>query len=125
MLDLSPTPSQPITRIMATTPAAATVATPAAATTTTTTQQDAHQNNILTTIFDIPIYFHDDWNVGIGGGLWSTGRALCEYFGTEHAVRALRRLLSNGEKGLRIVELGSGNGVLAVCVVRTRRTYQP
>ena len=33
-------------------------------------------NKPLLTINNIPIHFSDDWNTGIGGGLWSTGWAM-------------------------------------------------
>lgn len=32
------------------------------------------------TINDIPVYFSEDWDTGIGGGLWSTGLAMAKYF---------------------------------------------
>lgn len=70
-------------------------------------------------ISGIPIQFQDDWDVGIGGGLWSTGRALSHYWNTQHAVQCLRRMLMSSGRPLRIIELGSGNGVLAVCLVRS------
>ncbi|EED93870.1 predicted protein [Thalassiosira pseudonana CCMP1335] len=37
------------------------------------------------TINDIPIYFTEDWNTGIGGGLWTTGLAMAKYF-EQHAI---------------------------------------
>lgn len=62
------------------------------------------------------IYFDEDWDTGIGGGLWSTGAAMAKYF-ESHASsvrRNLRRLKNGGD--LRAVELGSGNGYLSVCL---------
>jgi len=43
---------------------------------------------------DVPIYFSEDWNTGIGGGLWSTGLAMARYFEhhAEDVVANLRRL---------------------------------
>ena len=64
----------------------------------------------------IPLYFEDDWDTGIGGGLWSTGQALAHYFNTAHAVANLRRLLARRNGSLTVLELGSGNGFLAVCL---------
>jgi predicted nicotinamide N-methyase len=69
-------------------------------------------------IHEIPIYFCEDWRTGIGGGLWSTGLALGRYFGTDAALSSLRNLSQRGEgsDSLSILELGSGNGFLAVCI---------
>jgi predicted nicotinamide N-methyase len=63
------------------------------------------------TIHGIPIYFQEDWTTGIGGGLWSTGLALARYFKTDHAAQNLCRLECRS-----ILELGSGNGLLSVCL---------
>lgn len=74
---------------------------------------------IIDNVFDVPIYYKDEWGVGIGGGLWSTGRALSSYLASHHAESCLRALTSaskNGD-GLSIIELGSGNGFLAACLV--------
>lgn len=70
-------------------------------------------------IFGVPLYYKDDWEVGIGGGLWTTGRALSTYLSTEHAKNCLQHLsaASESDQGLSIVELGSGNGFLSVCLV--------
>ena len=90
---------------------------------------------------NIPIYFHEDWRTGIGGGLWSTGLAMGQYFiSTESAMTNLYQLsqrcsattttssssssssVSDSNQGqqthlaLSILELGSGNGFLAVCL---------
>ncbi|GAX23236.1 hypothetical protein FisN_21Hh082 [Fistulifera solaris] len=62
------------------------------------------------TIRDQPIYFQEDWSTGIGGGLWSTGLALAHYFKTEHAAKQARL------DPLKVLELGSGNGLLSVCL---------
>jgi Lysine methyltransferase len=85
---------------------------------------------IIEEVFGVPLYYNDDWEVGIGGGLWSTGRALSTYLSTVHAKNCLQLLLSaaaaeegassnNRERGrgLSIIELGSGNGFLAACLV--------
>lgn len=44
------------------------------------------------TIDRIPIYFSEDWNTGIGGGLWSTGLAMAKYF--QHYSRSVRNNLT-------------------------------
>ena len=62
------------------------------------------------TVRDQPIYFHEDWSTGIGGGLWSTGLALAHYLKSEHAVKQYRGTTIN------VLELGSGNGLLSVCL---------
>jgi predicted nicotinamide N-methyase len=59
-----------------------------------------------------PIYFHEDWNVGIGGGLWSTGLAMAYYFSQHSSV--VCACLSNLKVNTAI-ELGSGNGFVSVC----------
>jgi predicted nicotinamide N-methyase len=79
----------------------------------------------------LPIYFQENWAQGIGGGLWSTGLALSLYFGASmHARRNLVKLfheinekqISNSMprprklKGISALELGSGNGLLAICL---------
>jgi hypothetical protein len=120
-----------------------------------------------------PVYFEEDWTVGIGGGLWSTGLALCRYLGTQHAWDTFFRYLllmgkeedvvvNNGSSGLnngsrasccrdqsssstadgstaaaalppslsgqptlrrlRVIELGSGNGLLSACWVALWRS---
>ena len=61
-------------------------------------------------INDKPIYLHEDWNHGIGGGLWSTGLAIAKYLSTEHGKEQLSRRS-------RVLELGSGNGFLGVCLM--------
>lgn len=69
------------------------------------------------TIHNVPLYFAEDWQSGrIGGGLWSTGLALARYFGTEGAVDNLKRLCSENNGVISVLELGSGNGFLAVCL---------
>lgn len=57
-----------------------------------------------------PIYLHEDWDHGIGGGLWSTGLAIAKYLGTTHGQDQLR-------SRRRVLELGSGNGFLGVCLL--------
>lgn len=87
----------------------------------------ANQTNALSrtpflTIHEQPVYFAEDWATGIGGGLWSTGLALGQYFQTEHAKLCIERLtqykLSDGgvaNRKISVLELGSGNGFLSVC----------
>jgi Lysine methyltransferase len=92
---------------------------------------------IIEEVFGVPLYYNDDWEVGIGGGLWSTGRALSTYLSTVHAKNCLQLLLSvaaaeegassnnrdRGHRGLSIIELGSGNGFLAACLVGLTMIY--
>lgn len=77
--------------------------------------------------YDVPIYFQEDWNTGIGGGLWSTGLAFSKYLTTPHAAANLQQLAAakkdnkgqefDEEEGLSVLELGSGNGFLSVCIL--------
>lgn len=88
-----------------------------------------------------PVHFREDWGAGIGGGLWSTGLAMARYLDTNHAYEAFSKLwvehlqrsrpnydtkdvgTSSGLESteaeapppLRVVELGSGNGLLSAC----------
>ena len=76
------------------------------------------QREPFISIHNVPIYFAEDWRTGIGGGLWSTGLALARYFGTDPTVSSLRRLCQHSNskaRGVSVLELGSGNGFLAVC----------
>ena len=78
------------------------------------------------TINDVPVYFSEDWNTGIGGGLWSTGLAMAKYF-QHHAndvvnnLKGLSRIKFSQEpsscSGISALELGSGNGFLSVCLL--------
>ena len=71
------------------------------------------------TVHGVPIYFAENWRSGrIGGGLWSTGLALAKYLGTRPALESLRRhgLESGKTDGITVLELGSGNGFVAVCL---------
>lgn len=72
------------------------------------------------TIHGVPVYFDEDWQAGIGGGLWSTGLALAKYFQSSamDVRRSLRRLSS---KKLSVLELGSGNGFLSMCFLALAR----
>jgi hypothetical protein len=85
--------------------------------------EDGEKTAFLT-IDHIPIYFMEDWNIGIGGGLWSTGLAIAKYF--EHhstdVADNLKRLAEMRRKrgyhdGISAIELGSGNGFLSVCLL--------
>ena len=97
---------------------------------------------VYLTITGTQIYFSEDWNTGIGGGLWSTGLAMAKYF-QQHSndvMNNLKHLVtvkqyhhqqrhrdcyggSNNENiteeqvGLSALELGSGNGFLSVCLL--------
>ncbi len=73
-------------------------------------------------IDDTPVYFREDWNTGIGGGLWSTGLAIAKYFEhhTSDVSENLKRLDEMKSKrgdndGISAIELGSGNGFLSAC----------
>lgn len=65
-------------------------------------------------IHDVPVYFREDWDVGIGGGLWSTGMAMAKYF-QRSAMEVRRSLMRLSSKKLSVLELGSGNGFLSIC----------
>jgi 2-polyprenyl-3-methyl-5-hydroxy-6-metoxy-1,4-benzoquinol methylase len=71
-------------------------------------------------INDTPVYFQEDWDIGIGGGLWSTGLAVARYLQHHpgHAIQSLNKL---GNNNLSLLELGSGNGFLALCFLALRR----
>ena len=79
---------------------------------------------VFLSIEHTPIYFREDWDTGIGGGLWSTGLALAKYF--EHhssdVSENLKRLDELKRKrgdndGISAIELGSGNGCLSACLL--------
>jgi predicted nicotinamide N-methyase len=73
--------------------------------------------NRFITINKEPIYFDEDWDTGIGGGLWSTGLAMAKYFELHqaHLERNLDLLFQSSP--LNVLELGSGNGFIAVCLL--------
>jgi hypothetical protein len=77
---------------------------------------------------EYPIYLQEDWSSGIGGGLWSTGLAMAYYCTTQHFLHQLQHLQQQQQQQqqqnqhrssptLRVLELGSGNGFLSVCLV--------
>lgn len=89
---------------------------------------------VYLTITGTPIYFSEDWNTGIGGGLWSTGLAMAKYFqqhsndvinNLKHLARVKRDCWHGGSNkenitehgGFSALELGSGNGFLSVCLL--------
>ena len=82
------------------------------------------QTEPFLTIEDTPVYFAEDWSTGIGGGLWSTGSAMAKYF-IEHAnlVRHCIKKIKheNSHQGIKALELGSGNGLLSVCLAAVVR----
>lgn len=110
----------------------ATISSPqSSSTTTTTTKNESHSPFLI--IHNVPIYFTEDWQSGrIGGGLWSTGWALARYLSTESAVQNLAHITNQivedtnnnnnnnnsslSSTGMSVLELGSGNGFLAMCV---------
>jgi predicted nicotinamide N-methyase len=61
-------------------------------------------------INDKPIHLDEDWEHGIGGGLWTTGLAIAKYLSTRHGQEQLRHRR-------HVLELGSGNGLLGVCLL--------
>jgi predicted nicotinamide N-methyase len=89
--------------------------------------QEEHRKPFLK-IGETQVYFSEDWATGIGGGLWSTGLAMARYFGTPHAASTIQRLhaqkrTQSGQGGLSVLELGSGNGFLSVCLMALARDY--
>ncbi len=98
----------------------------------------------------IPIVFSEDWDTGIGGGLWSTGLAIAKYF-ERHAVDVTDNLIALGivkcsrnnntdeqhlnmrpqendehcieREALTALELGSGNGFLSVCLLALNASF--
>lgn len=64
-----------------------------------------------------PIYLNEDWEHGIGGGLWTTGLAIAKYLATKHGQDQLCRRR-------RVLELGSGNGFLGVCLLAANPDLQ-
>jgi hypothetical protein len=66
------------------------------------------------------IHFTQDWDVGLGGGVWSTGLAMAKYF-QQHAAEIHLDLIhlslskKRDEQKLYALELGSGNGYLSCC----------
>ena len=71
------------------------------------------------TINGEPIYFAEDWDAGIGGGLWSTGLAMAKYFECHKKEfdDNIQQSFDPPDELLDILELGSGNGFLSVCLL--------
>ncbi len=87
-------------------------------------EMEDKSREIFLSIDNTPIYFQEDWNTGIGGGLWSTGLAIAKYFEHHHSDVSinLNRLDEMKRKrgdndGISAIELGSGNGFLSVCLL--------
>lgn len=74
------------------------------------TENEASSSEPILTINNTPIHLVEDWDHGIGGGLWSTGLAIAKYLGTPHGMEHL-------STKRRVLELGSGNGFLGVCIL--------
>ena len=74
-------------------------------------------------INNTPVYFQEDWDTGIGGGLWSTGLAFARYLEhhPQHALSSLDALHKTNK--LSLLELGSGNGFLAICMLALMPRY--
>ena len=92
-------------------------------------EMEDNSREIFLSIDDTPIYFREDWNTGIGGGLWSTGLAIARYFEHHHSdvSENLNRLDEMKRKrgdndGISAIELGSGNGFLSVCLLALAQT---
>jgi predicted nicotinamide N-methyase len=64
----------------------------------------------ILTINDKQIKLNEEWEHGIGGGLWSTGLAIAKYMSTKHGQEQLNHRS-------KVLELGSGNGFLGVCLM--------
>lgn len=77
------------------------------------------------TIQNIPVHFQEDWSTGVGGGLWSTGLAMAKYFASNdsNALANIRALAQRKNGPLNVLELGSGNGCLAVCLAALAKDY--
>jgi Lysine methyltransferase len=94
-----------------------------ARTNSTTTGIVTNKLPVLSIYNQYPVYLAEDWNSGIGGGLWSTGLAMANYFCSPHFQTQLRRIrqqkrrFTTTDGAIRVLELGSGNGFLSVCLV--------
>ena len=84
---------------------------------------------VFLSIDETPIYFREDWNTGIGGGLWSTGLAIAKYFEhhysdvSDNLNRLAEMKRKRGENdGISAIELGSGNGFLSACLLALAQT---
>ncbi|KAL7579992.1 hypothetical protein ACA910_004982 [Epithemia clementina (nom. ined.)] len=82
---------------------------------TMTVNDEAARTPEFLRIRNVPIFFRENWATGIGGGLWSTGLAMAKYLNTTHAAEQLERLYLRKKGPINILELGSGNGLLAAC----------
>mmetsp|Transcript_15988 Transcript_15988/g.44008 ORF Transcript_15988/g.44008 Transcript_15988/m.44008 type:complete len:358 (-) Transcript_15988:45-1118(-) len=126
-----------------------TATTTMANTTASSTRPTTSNLPILLSIHGSPIYFREDWAAGVGGGLWSTGLAMAYYLQSTHAQRQLHRLYDKKKKNhpnnnpqnriirnngnhrtetarrkLNVLELGSGNGLLATCWLALAKQQQ-
>lgn len=77
---------------------------------TMTAEEASTSSEPILTINGKPIHLVEDWEHGIGGGLWTTGLAIAKYLGTPHGMEQL-------STKRRVLELGSGNGFLGVCLL--------
>jgi len=81
-------------------------------------QTTGHQTESFIISNDRQISFNDDWDTGIGGGLWSTGLAMSKYFAShvsqiQSDLQSLQFITKKQDVGLSAIELGSGNSFLS------------
>ncbi len=89
--------------------------------------ETAKRSPFLTTKDGTSIYFDENWDVGIGGGIWSTGVSLSKYF-LDHphllrynlqkvlAMKLQSKISNKNSSKIKAIELGSGNGLLSCCL---------
>jgi hypothetical protein len=97
--------------------------------TETRDDDDDQQQDVFFLINKVPIHFAEDWNTGIGGGLWSTGLAFAQYLKHRsedvivnlHRLASMKKCYSSDDSaklnGISALELGSGNGFLSACLL--------
>mmetsp|Transcript_16019 Transcript_16019/g.36647 ORF Transcript_16019/g.36647 Transcript_16019/m.36647 type:complete len:234 (+) Transcript_16019:247-948(+) len=80
----------------------------------------------MTTINGVPINFDESWDTGIGGGLWTTGRAMGRYFdqNVSAVIANIESLVQVKGGRLAAIELGAGNGFLSVCLMALLQGHQ-
>jgi len=104
-------------------------------------QQNQYEESSSSSSSPPTVHFRQDWDVGLGGGIWSTSLAMSKYFQqhTQDIYTHLTQLLlicnkthkkeqemlgrvptnenvsSSSSSLLKVLELGSGNGYLSCC----------